>query len=101
MKLGWKSRRRCRRQEARRLATCRCSHLPVSFECQGQRQCGQAHLNVTDNPAQRRGREGVARLRQDFHKVLIQIPACKVEAQNCVWQRIALENMHTTKDAVA
>lgn len=46
------------------------------------------------------GDKGVAALRQDFHEVVGQVPACQVQAHDGVWQGVALVDRHVVGDAV-
>mmetsp|Transcript_43516 Transcript_43516/g.110202 ORF Transcript_43516/g.110202 Transcript_43516/m.110202 type:complete len:416 (-) Transcript_43516:4-1251(-) len=73
--------------------------LHLAVEVEGD--VGELLLDVADDLALCRGREGVAALGQDLHHVLREVAACKVKAQDGMGQRIAFVDRHGVRHAVA
>merc|ERR1719240_2489330 len=98
MKLGWKSTSGQRKRSLPTVMMLLAGSLHLRVKIQSD--VAEFLLDVAHDLALSSGGERVAALCENLHEIFCEITTSKVEAQNCVWQCIALVDGHSVGDAV-
>mmetsp|Transcript_22015 Transcript_22015/g.49320 ORF Transcript_22015/g.49320 Transcript_22015/m.49320 type:complete len:280 (+) Transcript_22015:481-1320(+) len=72
-------------------------HLGVEVQC----DVAQLFFDIAHDLALGRGSERVAALSEDLHQVLCKVTTRQVQAEDGMWQCVALVNWHRVRDAIS